>query len=432
MLKIQLQSNASLERSVEALSNAFTRFIEASSKAGYARVYAYPHPDPVIAGMFVFKRLLAAGVRPHYSVTPKPPPPDSPLMALGYDSVNYKAGEVSDVVLMISSGDVKGTPPMNVYVFHGEGSVSAMAALAVITSTGYRGSWDPLIALAGSYYGRFHSKSGKFYGIDRIVVEELVKVDHYGLETVTGLKVYKPTIGDLCEQMARTSHPYYPGFTGDEAYCRDFFRAQGFEEALTTGMAGITGRERVERLIEIVLEAIREKGAVSGLDSLVEEYVGGYLVSRQPVNPIKDLRMAGDTLLYSGETGGLEAMLAAAIDMENEYQIAERALEDYSRLIGESMGKAKPRRSRLKAKYKLYIIDAGPSDSLTFLWKALSVAGKIERDSLVAVESEDGELILSPFQAELSSGYGTVKRLIEARVATLEGTRLWVSVDALR
>lgn len=432
MLKVTLASSPD-PKSLEALSNAFNKVLDDAGKVGFVRIYAYPTGDAIAAMLFVARRILAAGVRPVIGVSIRPPEPEGPMVLLGYDSVNYKAGEAEYTVLAISSGELRGKPTINVYLFEGEGSVSSMALAAVAGSIGYRGSWDPLLALSGSYLGRYVSREGKLHGVDRLVAEELTKVDDYSLEPYTGLKAYKPHVGDVCKSLARTVNPYYPALTGDEDYCREALRAQRVGHLVESSLVGIAAREDdIAKIVEAVFEIVRERGTWNRFDeSVIDEYIGGFLLSRQPLSPIQDLRMAGDVIVYSAEVGGMEALAAIVADLEGEYQLAEKSLEDYALRLPEAVSGARPRRLKLQTRFRVYLVDGDRRDSPYLLWRALSLLGHVEKDSVLVVKAGD-DMIVSPLQVEAAAGYGALKRLVETRILEGEGLKYWMraSVEA--
>ena len=429
MLKVSVSPGPEGERELEVLGSAFNKILEEAGRQGYSRIYSYPHPDSVVAGIFIFKRMLAAGVRPVISVSMRPPEEiDAPTVLLGYDSVNYRAGDVEYTTIAMSTGEIRGKPVVNLYLFQGEGSVSALSLAAVSYSTGYKGSWDPLIALAGFYLGRYVSRSGKLHGMDKMLADELINVESYSLEAVTSLKVYKPHEGDVCEAIERTSNPFYPSLTGDREYCKSSLEAQNLGSMLESSVASLTGEE-LERFIEAVISIVRERAEWRNPEDYIEEYVGGYIISRQPLSPIQDVRMAADALVFAGEVGGLASMVASSVDLEGEYQIAERALEDYSERLAEAVVTAKPRRVKLQIRYRVYSVDGERRDSPYLLWRALYLKGLVERDSIIIVEDGEGARI-SAFQAELAAGYGAARRLVESKVAEGEGLALWVKTSA--
>ncbi len=431
MLKLTLTSPPD-HKALEALASAFNKLVEDGGKVGFVKVYSYPAGDSLAAQLFASRRLMAAGVRPVLGVSLRPPKPEGPTLLLGYDSVNVRAGEAEYTVLAINSGELRGKPSINVYLVEGDGSVSAITLAAVAGSIGYKGGWDAMLALAGSYLGRYSGREGRLHGLDKFMAEELMRVDSYSLETYTGLRVYKPHHGDACKALSRTSNPYYPSITGDEEYCREALEAQGVGRLASQNLASLSarGEEEVARLVEAVIEVVRERGAWARFDEqVIDEYLGGFIISRQPLNPLQDLRMAADTIVYSAEVGGLHALASIAADLEVEYQVAERSLEDYSERLPDAVEAAKPRRLKLQTKHRVYLVDGGRGDSPYLLWKALSLLGQVERDSIIVLNVE-GERIASPVQAEAAGGSGTVRRLVETRLFEGEGLRLWLRASA--
>ncbi|MCE4604667.1 MAG: hypothetical protein F7B20_06860 [Aeropyrum sp.] len=431
MYKLRLSPGADFDKVLEASSNAFKKIVE-EGEDDSVRIYSYPSRDSVIAGAYIFKRLLALGLRPVVSVSVKPPPIISPTILLGYDSVNYRASEVSSTVLAVSSGPVRGTPVMNLYIVEAEGSCSA--AISIISSevVGYRGSWDILVALAGSYVGRYVERNGRFHGIDRILLEDISRIETYELEVVTTLKAYKPFEGEVCESIARTVNPYYPKMTGDSDYCRQVLRGEGLEDLSSRSLDSVRDRDELGRLVSVVLGHVGKYAKGLEGDDLVEEYVGGFPLSRSASAPISDIRMGADVLTLSLEVGGLEGLVSTVVDLEGEYSIAEAELESLAGGFGQVVEDAKPRRLKTIPKYRIYVVDAPQSTPLYHLWRALVLLGLVEKDSILAVEA-GGRLRASPAQVEEAArGLGGVRRLVESKIASLEGASLWLDRDVLQ
>ena len=430
MLKLTITSPPD-HKALEALASAFNKLVDDAGKAGFVKIYSYPSGDPLAAQIFAARRLLAVGVRPVLGVSLRPPKPEGPTLLLGYDSVNVKAGEAEYTLLAVNSGELRGKPSINVYLVEGDGSVSAITLAAVAGSIGYKGGWDAMLALAGSYLGRYSGREGRLHGLDKFMAEELMRVDSYSLETYTGLRVYKPHHGDACKALSRTANPYYPSITGDEEYCREALEAQGVGKLASQSLVSLAAREEeVARLVEAVMEVVKERGAWVRFDEqVIDEYLGGFIISRQPLNPLQDLKMAGDVIVYSAEVGGFQALASITADLEVEYQVAERSLEDYSEKLSQAVETAKPRRLKLQTKYRVYLVDGSNRDSPYLLWKALSLLGHVEKDAVIVLDV-DGERIASPIQAEAAAGAGAARRLVETRVFDGEGLRLWLRASA--
>ncbi|GBF08403.1 hypothetical protein apy_01280 [Aeropyrum pernix] len=434
VFKVRLSPGGEFEKGFEAASSGFRRVVEAAEDyGGVVRIYSYPSRDSLVAGAYLFKRLLALGLRPVAGVSVKPPPVLSPTVLLGYDSLQYKATEVEHPVFAVSSGELRGTPVMNVYMVEAEGSVSAAAAIASSEVVGYRGSWDVMVALAGCMAGRYVERNGRFHGLDRMLLDELGRIEVYGLEVVTSLKAYKPMEGGVCDAIARTVNPYYPKMTGDPGYCAEVLRGEGLGGLASRSLYSVSDKEELSRLVSTILSHVSRYTQRLEGEELVEEYVGGYPISTAPGAPVADARMALDALTMAMELGGLEGLLATVMDLEREYPIAEAALEDLARGFEDLLSRVKPRRVKSHPRLRLYLLGQDAREApLYLLWRALQLTGVVERDSVVAVEDGEGGAVASAPQAEDALGVGSVRRIVESRLGRLEGLRLWLDVNALQ
>lgn len=424
MLKLRLQPGEGLERPLEAAGKALARVAEQGVREGYLRIVAYPNPDPVTAAMYLAAKLAETGVRAAVSVATRPPPVIAPTVLLGFDNANYKQSDLDYEVFILGSGEVRGQAMPGLTIVEVEGSVSAAAAMISGELSRVSASDETLLALAGSMLSRYVERTGRFHGLDRMLIEHLAAMEGLGLGIYTGFKAFKPHRYQLCRSLAVTSDPYYPGITGDEDYCLKILEAQELEGLAGRSLASL-GEDEVKRLFEVLDEEVFSQLPVDP----VNYYLGGVPVVDNPSLNIQDVREAATALLLVGDASGLTGLTALALDLENEYPPVEAALERYASRLAELVVASKPRKLKAQLPFKLVEVDAGEGDSLTLLWRALQATGRVQGDAVLVVE-EGGEFRASAFQVEDSMGYGSVKRLVETRRARLEGLTLWLGRNA--
>jgi len=423
-LKLKLQPGDGLERPLEAAGKALARIAEEGVEDGYLRIVAYPNPDPVTAAAYLAAKLSASGVRAAIAVATRPPPVVAPTILLGFDSVNYKQSDLDYEVLVVGSGEVRGQAMPGLTIVEVEGSVSSAAALIAGELARVGASDETLLALAGSMLSRYVERTGRFHGLDKLFIDHLAAMEGLNLEVYTGFKAFKPHRYKLCRSLAVTSDPFYPEITGDEDYCLKLLEAQELEGLAGKTLASLT-EDELKRLFEVLDEEVFSQLPVDP----VNYYLGGVPIVDNPSLNIQDVREAAVTLLYVGDAAGTPGLAALALDLENEYPPAESALERYASRLSELVVAAKPRRLKAQLPFRLVEVDAERGDSLTLLWRALHVTGRVQGDALLVVD-EGGELRASAFQAEDALGYGSVKRLVDTKRARLEGLTLWLARSA--
>ena len=416
MLKITLQKSSRLDRLLEGASKGLAGLLESGMNYGVLKIIAYPIMDAVIAASLTASYLVNMGIRPTFRVTYKPPESvDAPTLLLGFPALNYRMAELHEKLVAISYEDRLGAPPPGAVYIESSGSISATIALILsTTSWGIREELK-LRSLIGTYASNYVDNIGKIHGLDSLLVESL---ETAGLTMVTTVKVYRPTRADLCEALASTLDPFYPDITGDKGFCIELLEGNNLGELLEKKPENLKP-EDLGKLSKVLIEHA-SRYARKDIDPA--EYFGGILVSTsmQPEDP----RMSSHAILSAVEAAGDPSVaLAAFIDFETEYPVLEHRLEHLSRFFGEDIGRSKPRRVKGPNWLRMYQVNEGKSRSPTLTYRALRLLGIVESDSVILVERE-GELLASPFQVEEALGYGSIKRLIEGKIAEQEGFML--------
>ncbi len=413
MLKLTL-TPGELDKVLDAAAKAYARVLDQAIRRGLLRIYFYPSPDSMTAAAYTASHAYYAGARPTLKMSVKPPARiAAPSILVGYSSVQLKASNVEATVLAVASGSLQGTPPPDAFFLEAQGSVTA--SMLLITSKA--GPKPPLnvaaLAFSGLYGGRYVAPHGAFTGLDKYLLDH---IDELGLEAsmTTTLKVYKPSEGSLCEAVARTVNPYYPGLTGDPDACRD---AVG-DPALYNKKAASLEKSEISKVLESILNHMESHAGE--LDPRL--FISG-IVEFSDTTP-RDPREALDVLVYSAEvTGDYATPLAALLDPEVEYKPLEKALEDYAK----SLAGGAPKARRLKGPGWLRIYAVDKAHPHTIAWRILTTIKAVEEDSVIVWQLSEGEYVASPFQVEEALGAGGARRLVETRVATEDG--FWLKLQ---
>ncbi|MCS7107219.1 MAG: hypothetical protein NZ902_03845 [Acidilobaceae archaeon] len=402
MLKLTL-SPITLQRDLAAAKKSLESLLE---EAELLRIYSYPTLDALVASAVLFHHSSRLGVRAALKVAPEPPKlVESESFLIGYRELNYKTEEVRSKLVALSSGELKSIPVHGATYVEGEGSSSAMLGLMLE-------DLDPellLLTFAGSYASKYVGRTGKFSGLDQVLLERLKSNPSLALSMKTVLKVYKPHERDACTAMKLTLDPYYPGITGTGEGCREL-PSFGAGEGLRGELIRLEGK-LLQELAVAVLEFTANKFK---LDLNPEDIVGGLLISENRALPFTDPREASHALLYVAEASrDLGRVAATVADLPYEYPMAEARLEDYAVRLAELV-KGGVTKGKINLRLKVYEAPLSKGDSPTLLWRALRTMRAVEQDSIIAFRGEDG-LFASPLQLEEALGYGAARRVGEWR-----------------
>lgn len=415
MLKLTL-TPGDADKVLEAASKAYTRVLEQAIRRGLLRIYFYPSIDALIAASYTASHAYYSGARPAVRMAVKHPMRISePSILLGYPNIQLRTSNVEATVLAVTSGSLQGTPPPDAFFLESQGSITASMILITVKSGPRPPPNVAAVAFSGVYGGRYVTPHGAFTGLDKYLLEHL---DELGLEAnmTTTLKVYKPSEGSLCEAVARTVNPYYPGLTGDPEACRE---ALG-DPALYVKKASNLEKSEITKALETLLNYM--ESLVGELDPKL--FISGIIEFRD-VTP-RDPRQALDALAYAAEASGdYSAPLAALLDPDIEYIPLEKALEDYAKRV--ASGVPKPKRLRGPGWLRIYTIEKGHPPTLA--WRILTLTKTVEEDSVLAWQVSEGVYVASPLQVEEALGPGGARRLVETRVASEEGFWLKLHIE---
>lgn len=424
MLKLVLKPGDGLERSLSAGARQLERLIEDGIREGYVRLRVYPRADLLIASAAFLSLLYSFNIRPLFKVSVKPPSAiDVPTMILGYNNPSYKTGDVSSTLVSISLQADNPPPPSATYI-SGEGSVPAMLGLLLARAgASYARTEWLLLLLSAAYWGEYIEKSGKMHGLDALLYSELSRMNT-GLEIVNTLKVYKPTSTPLCQAVARTIDPYYPGLTGDPDACTELLQGSGVGE-LAGRIAARLSPEELEKTALVILSHLKDEVGQS-ID--VSEYVAGLVVSRTLGF---DPRLRANSILYAADSIG-DPSLAVSIASQQD-TVAEKLEEhhmDSAQAFAAIVGEARLVKTKVQPWIRGYKVMDEVRVSPLFLWRALKLSGRIN-DSHLLFDYE-GKLCASSLQVEEALGYGEARKLVEVKAAVEEGLRLCVRENASR
>ncbi len=415
MLKIHYEHSRELDRYTEAGARYLSRLLESSLEHGFVRIVSYPSLNAIISAATAFAGASLLKIRPLLSVSLEPPEYiEIPTLLFGYKNLPYKTGDV-DAPLMAFATEIASKPVPNSYLIDGEGSTASLFGLTLLGYGGPLVRREVLAPLAASlYWGGFVDKKGNFYGLDNIFVNKVSVSDKLDLKYIASLKVYNPLKHGLCKAIASTANPFYPGLTGSEEECRSTLVAADLREYADKRIAELEESE-LEKISVTILARIKSEVENSGGSFEPSDYIGSILVSNRIVSMPQDYRMFGDMLLHIIESMGLGQLISLILNIDDEYTIVEKYLELYAKRLPTIIAESKPKRVKSAPWFRAYVVSAKKEDDLTLLWLALRMLRRLEDEAVLAIE-EDGELIVSGIQVELSVGDYALRRLVDARV----------------
>ncbi len=425
MLKLRFEPGENLDRHRDAAARNLSKLFEKAVDEGYLRIWSYPRLDSLISGAVLYAVASSLGIKPLFKSTIYPPEKiDIPTILLGFPAIDYGTGEVDKPLFAISPKIATSPPPDTVYL-DGDGSTPALLTLvllgmgSIFTRTEYL-----TLLLSAMYAGESVDLRGRFYGIDAHVIDKLMTSDKLSLEPLTVLKSYLPHEYPLCKSISITVNPYYPSFTGNEEECIKVLQTSGLSNYVEKTQDTI-GRKELEKIAVTILSRIKELLLVNELDA--SYYLGSIMVSRNNEVSIRDYRMTADAILYSIESSSsLEPLLSISLSLNYEYKIIENNIIRYSSILASQVGNLRPKKIKQIPWARTYLIDVDTPLSLTLLWRALTLLRRIERDSILVIEYNDG-LFASSLQVEDALGYGSLKKLSDAKAISGDGLLVEIS-----
>jgi len=425
LLKLRLEQGDALDRHLEAAAKSLDRLLEAAAQERFIRIAAYPRPDSVLTAAALFSVAAVAGANPIMTLSERPPNGlTEPAILLGYQLLPYKAGSSEWPIVAVAS-EIKSSPPPGAVYVDGDGSTPALTAFMVAGSSVGGVAVDALRVLAAAVlYGGHVDVHGKLYGLDKVLYEDVLS-QALGLELNPSLKAYRPVSLTLCESIAVTLDPVYPGLVGDPAPCRELLRGEGLGEYIERTMASLDANE-VEKVAAVLLD---HASSVAGDRLRLEEYLGLVpLLRRDPY--VEDLRMLAHTLVFAAEDSREPG---AALEAATAPDQVAGAINSYAaKLAGdlaETMDSMAPIRVKIVPWLKTFKVRGAEGLPPTLTWRALTLLGKLDKDTVIVYDAED-DLCISALQAELAAGNGIAKRLVDTKVAKLEGLELCVEETA--
>ncbi len=419
VLKVRLEPGSGVERSLEPFYKGVASVFSKSLDEGYLRIASYVSLEALTASSIIYALAMVQGLDPILTLDHRPPPKIvEPSILVGFSNVNYNPSDVESPLVVISSGSIKSTPtPGSVYV-EVDGSVGSAISLLIQSMKGAAARRDLLMASIASYYmGRYVDRVGKFHRLDRHAFSSLMKDSGLPVEVVTTLKAYKPNDLEPCRSISLTVNPLYPGLTGDEQLCLDIAGGEASSRKL-----GELASEEIERLAARILAFIKEK---TRRQPDPQDYVGGIVVSRDPMSRIRDARMAADAFLFAAERPRDQAQLLAVIaDLDNEYVLAESSLEAYSEALPKELEDSRLEKVKSFSWFKAYRSSVEPA-SPTLYWRALRLLGRVDKEDIVFFEGSGG-LFTTVFLVEEALGPESARKIVEAGIARREGVLLWL------
>ncbi|MCE4607837.1 MAG: hypothetical protein F7B61_02610 [Caldisphaeraceae archaeon] len=314
MLKIRLKPGEDYEKQLMLLSTNLNKIFQEGRDSGILKIIAYPSLSDIIAGLFLFNVSLKLNIKPSFKVaTESPRRILVPTVLFGFRDINYSASDIESFLLGISN-KVNYVPVLNSTFAELDGSPGAGLYLALKSSNTVPIKPEyGIIALASSYASRYVDRSGKFFSLDKILVNLLDSDTAIKLEMITGLKVFRPLSMNFCSSLSITLDPIYTIFANEEQ-CRSEIERNKLGKVLEEPMIRLD--ETVIKDLTIFILNLIKSGSRKEIE--VTDFVGGMESSsaKIAIEDPRELALVTSALI---DTNGIASALGSVADYENEY-----------------------------------------------------------------------------------------------------------------
>ena len=419
MLNVRIEPGESMDRALSSAASAVKALLRASEQEGIVRIFAYPSLEAYMASLLAFSVLTREGANAVLSLRPTPPSKIfEPSLALGYDSLGYTNEGVRSQLVAISAA-IKEAPPVNASYISVDGSLGG--ALYLIFRLVDDLTLEPehaIMSLASLYASRYVDKSGKVFGVDKVLVNQLAQDSRVELTAITSLKSYRPHVLGFCESLSITLEPYYPGLTGNAENCEALLRSNALEGLAHKRVIDM-GDEDVKRLAKAVLAFVKDR---SGGKLQLLDYVGGFYVGSESLT-VNDPREFLGVATAVTEMAGLAQGASLATNFEEEYAQAAGRLDRMARLLSEAVEQGGAEELMVGG-VRVVKLRTGKRSPLYHIWQAMKQLG-LSEDFVLGYEVE-GKIAASLIQAAEALKSRLLK-LIEQEGVSYRGAELWIT-----
>ena len=421
MLNIRVEPGQNLDKGISASSSALKALIGRAQEVGSSRIVAYPSSESLSAAILLFSYMSRRGLPAYLSVATRPPSViDVPTALFGFGSLGY-TNESDKDQLVAFAASISEPPPLNATYISVDGSLGVALAMALRAVNERPLEPDlKVFALASSYGSRYIDKVGKVMGLDRIYVETLFDDEAVSLNMVTYVKSYRPHMLDLCSSLSITLDPFFPGLTGNRDSCARQAAEAGLGQLANRRASEISDAEAAtvaKAVMGMIKDRVRRQYEVS-------DYVGGVYVASDRLT-IVDPREAKGLIEMAHDLGGLGLAAALISQFEDEYPQAVASLPRLAVRLAELVDESRVSEEGAFMGVRLYRVRSDFRPPLYLLWRALTLTGIIDRNSLLAHEDERG-LRLSLLQASEVLGPSSLARLQADEDVEVEGGFAWL------
>ena len=424
MLNVRIEPGESMDKALTSAASALKALLKASEQEGVVRIFAYPSLEAYAAGLLAFSALAREGHNVVLSLRPIPPSKIfEPSLAVGYDSLGYTNESVRSQLVAISAG-LKEAPPVNASYISVDGSLGGSLYLVLRLVDDLK--LEPehaIMSLASLYASRYVDKSGKVFGVDKVLVNQLAQDNKVELTAITSLKSYRPHVLGFCESLSITLEPYYPGLAGSAENCEALLRSSALEE-LAHKRAIDMSDEDVKRLARAVLAFVKDR---SGGRLQLLDYVGGFYVGSENL-VVSDPREFLGVVTSVTEMAGLAQGASLAANFEEEYVQAAGRLGRIAKLLSETVEQGGAEELMVGG-IKIVKLRAGRRAPLYYVWQAMRQLG-LGEDFVLGYESE-GKVVASLIQAA-EALKSRLSKLIEQEGVSYRGAELWIAATTAR
>lgn len=422
LLKLKIEKSENLEKQQTLFSSNLSKLFQESKDNGILRIILYPSLENIISGLILFNVALNLNIKPSISIKLNVPQKiNEPTILIGYSSLNYKASDVSSALISLAH-EINGIPVGNSTFIEINGSIGSGIYLALKGSDiiNVRPEYA-ILSMASSYASKYVDDAGKFYSLDDLVVNKVISNDdNLKMETITGLKIFRPLSMNLCKSLSITLNPIYLTLSNEDA-CEKYLKENGLEN-LINGNIGKIDDETMKNLIISIISLMKK---ISKKNIEPYDYAGAMEVSTSRI-VMEDPREVMYSIMLLMDTMGFGSTVGLIADYENEYPQIIHYLKDAVSKSSDIILNNKFSKVNQINFGKVYTVD---EDNLPIgaIQRQLKILGLIEKDGILGYLNNN-VLKLPVLSFEESMGYNSASRFIQAFKADFDGDFIWVKI----
>ncbi|WP_410712329.1 hypothetical protein [Caldisphaera sp.] len=422
LLKIKIEKGENLEKQQTSFSNSLGKLFQEAKDNGILRIILYPSLENIISSLILFNVSLNLSVKPSISIRLNPPQKiNEPTILIGYSNLNYKTSDISSALISLAH-EINSVPVGNSTFVEINGSIGSGIYLALKGSDiiNVRPEYA-ILSMASSYASKYVDNAGKFYSLDELVVNRIISNDsNLKMETITGLKIFRPLSMDFCKSLSITLNPIYLTLSNEDV-CEKHLRENGLEGLINSNIGKIDD-ETMKNLIISIINLMKN---ISKRNIDPYDYAGAMEISTARI-VMEDPREVMYSIMLLMDTMGFDSVVGLISDYENEYPpIIHHLKYAVNKSVDVILNNRFSKVNQINFG-KVYTVN---DDNLPIgaIQRQLKILGLIEKDAILGY-LDNGILKLPVLSFEESMGYNSASRFVQTFKADFDGDFIWVKI----